>query len=67
MKGRVRKKSRRNWWGLTLALVLRMAMISSKTYCRVLMMTNLSSRSTGMPWGDNMSVPRICVPHSYCL
>ena len=23
-------------------------------------MTNLSRRSTGMPWGDNMSVPRIC-------
>ena len=54
-----------NWWGLTFALVLRMAMISSNTYCRVLMMTNLSSRSTGMPWGDIMSVPRICVPHSY--
>ena len=27
------------------------------------MMTNLSSRSTGMPCGDSMSVPRICISH----
>ena len=47
--------------GVTLALVLRMAMISSSTYCRVRMMTNRSSRSTGMPCGDIMSVPRICI------
>jgi len=25
----------------------------------LLMMTNLSRRSTGMPWGDTMSVPRM--------
>ena len=44
----------------TFALVFKMAMISSSTYCRVRMMTSLSNRSTGMPWGDIMSVPRIC-------
>ena len=38
-------------------------MISSNTYCRVRMMTSLSSRSTGMPCGDSMSVPRICNTH----
>lgn len=49
---------------LTFARVLRMAMISSRMYWRVRIMTSLSSKSTGMPWGDSMSVPLICNTHN---
>ena len=44
---------------LTCALRARICTISCGVYGRVLMMTSLSRRSTGMPWGELMSVPRM--------